>query len=343
MKKNGQKVKEQNKNKSNNFILKFLKENISYIITIIIIVIAFNIKLPYYIYAPGGTIDISDRIEYDEKNEYDGSLNMLYVREYEANIPTYLLSFIFKNWDLESVSKSQISNETMEEIDIRNRIMLNNSINNAKYVAYTTSEKEITVSSKKNLIIGTLVETNFKIGDEIVQINGEKVENLSDIKEVINNSQIGDEISFLIIRNEKEIEIIEDIKEIDGVKAIGVVFITDYEYELSPDIELKFKKSESGSSGGLMMALSIYSAISEEDILKGRNIAGTGTIDINGNVGEIAGVKYKIMGAVRNGMDVVLVPSANYEEAINTKKENDYDIEIVSIENFNDAIDYLKG
>ena len=32
------------------------------------------------------------------------------------------------------------------------------------------------------------------------------------------------------------------------------------------------------------MALSIYNAISDEDIIKGRNIAGTGTIDIDGNV-----------------------------------------------------------
>ena len=90
------------------------------------------------------------------------------------------------------------------------------------------------------------------------------------------------------------------------------------------------------------MALSIYSAISGEDILKGRNIAGTGTIDINGNVGEIDGIKYKIMGAVKNDMDVVLVPSANYEEAKKVVEEKNYDIELVSISTFTDAIEYLS-
>lgn len=324
-------------------LLVFFRNYWDCFLTIIIIVICFNVKLPYYIYAPGGTIDISDRIEYAEKKEYDGSLNMLYVREYEANIPTYLLSFVFKNWDLESISKSQISNESMVEIDVRNKIMLNSSINNAKYVAYTEAGKEITVSSKRHMIIGTLTETNLKIGDQILKINDNDIEDLSDIKQVINESAVQDEIRFLVNRNEEEIEVIESVKEIEGVKAIGVIFITDYEYQLSPAIELKFKNSESGSSGGLMMALSIYSAISDEDLLKGRNIAGTGTIDINGNVGEIAGVKYKIMGAVRKGMDVVLVPSANYEEAIKTKKDNNYDIEIVKVEKFSDAIEYLKN
>ena len=89
------------------------------------------------------------------------------------------------------------------------------------------------------------------------------------------------------------------------------------------------------------MSLSIYSAISGKDILKGRNIAGTGTIDMNGNVGEIGGIKYKIMGAVKNKMDVVLVPSANYKEAIKVKEAKNYKIKIVKVDTFMDAIDYL--
>ena len=71
---------------------KFIKENLLYLITMLIIVLAFNIKLPYYIDSPGGIIEINDRIEYKEKKEYDGSLNMLYVTERVATLPTYLMS-----------------------------------------------------------------------------------------------------------------------------------------------------------------------------------------------------------------------------------------------------------
>ncbi len=42
-----------------------------------------------------------------------------------------------------------------------------------------------------------------------------------------------------------------------------------------------------------MLTLTIYNAISGEDLIKGRNIAGTGTINLDGTVGEIDGVKYK--------------------------------------------------
>jgi len=321
---------------------KILKENKVYLITMIVILLICNIKLPYYINAPGGIIDISDRIEYDKKEESDGSLNMLYVTEYIATVPTYLMSYVLNNWDIESIEDSQLSNESTKEIEVRNKIMLNNSINNAKYVAYKAAGKEITITDKKHQVIGTVTDTNLKIGDEILEVNNQKIDTLNEIKEFISNSQLDEELEFKIIRNKKEKTIKETIKEVNGEKALGVILITDYEYESNPKIELKFKQSESGSSGGLMMSLSIYNAISDDDILNGRNIAGTGTIDIDGNVGEISGVKYKIIGAAKNNMDIVLVPSANYKEALKTKEENNYDLEIVSVKTFEDAINYLK-
>lgn len=322
---------------------KIIKENKTYLIVMTILLVIFNVRLPYYISAPGGIINISNRIEYEEKQDYKGSLNMLYVTEYKATIPLYLMSFVLKNWDLESIKESQVSNETTKEIDIRNKIMLNNSIDNAKYVAYKAAGKDITISKKIHKVIATTTNTNLKIGDQIIEVNNRKIEDSEEIREIIADSQVDDILNIKVLRNNKEQLIKEAIKEIDNAKVLGVMIVTDYEFETNPDIDLKFRRDESGSSGGLMMALSIYSAIGEEDILKGRNIAGTGTINMNGTVGEIAGVKYKIMGAAKNNIDIVLVPQSNYEEAIQTKKDNNYDLRIVSINTFQEAIDYLKS
>ena len=66
-------------------IKEFIKENYKFIILMIMIVLFFNIKLPYYIMAPGGTINITDRVVMDNYNKSSkGSLNMLYVSEYEG-------------------------------------------------------------------------------------------------------------------------------------------------------------------------------------------------------------------------------------------------------------------
>lgn len=59
---------------------KILKENFKFILLMIILVSLFYIKLPYYIMAPGGTIDITDRVVMDDyQKKEEGSLNMLYV------------------------------------------------------------------------------------------------------------------------------------------------------------------------------------------------------------------------------------------------------------------------
>ena len=319
-----------------------LKEDKFYIIALAILILIFNIRLPFYVNAPGGTININNRIEYQDKKEYKGSLNMLYVTEYVASIPFYLLSHIIPDWDLESIKENQVSStESVEEINKRNKILLENSINNATYVAYKSANKKIEITKTKYVVVAVTKENGLKIGDEILEVEGKKVSSLEMIQHTMEEKNVGDAINLKIKRNNKEQEVVAKIEKEENKKALGVMIVTNYNLKPEKEVKLKFKQSESGSSGGLMMSLSIYSAISGKDILKGRNIAGTGTIDMNGNVGEIGGIKYKIMGAVKNKMDVVLVPSANYKEAIKVKEAKNYKIKIVKVDTFMDAIDYL--
>ena len=323
-------------------IKKFVVENWWFLLSIVIVIFLFNYHLPYYINMPGGTININDRIECDSCSDINGSLNMLYVSEYEATIATYLMSYIMPNWDLEEISTQQISDETQEEIYDRNRLMLDNSIDNAIYVAYKESGKDIDISDKRKVVIATTISNGLKIGDEILEIDGNKIEDINEIKDIINDSEVGAKLKFKIIRDDEEEEVEVGVREEDSVKMIGAVIVLDLDYKLDPDIDLKFKASESGSSGGMMLALSIYSKISGEDLVRGRNIAGTGTIDMVGNVGQIDGIKYKIMGAYKDNIDIVLVPSDNYKEAIKVKKKYGYDMKIVKVDTFSDVIDYLK-
>lgn len=324
-------------------IKELLKEYKIYLVVIVVSAIVFNIKLPYYVMAPGGIIPIDDRIETANKEDSDGSINLLYVTQYDGNVSSLLLSLFMKNWDVEELEEVQLSNETPEELHTRNKIMLDNSIQSAIFVAYEKAGKEVKITGKKNIIIGTTEENDLKINDEILSVNNILVEDVNTLKNVISNTEVGKTIKLKVKRDNKELDFDIPVTLKNNMKVIGVVMITNYEYELDPEIEIKFKDSEGGSSGGVMMAVSIYNAITEEDITKGLNIGGTGTIDIEGNVGEIDGVKYKIMGAVKNNLDVVFVPSGNYEEAVETKNDNNYDIEIISIETFDDVIDYLNN
>lgn len=320
----------------------FIKENYKIILLMILIILFFNIKLPYYILAPGGTINITNRVVMEDyKKEENGSINMLYVSEYDGT-PASLLMAKIKNYDIESNKERQISNETIKEINKRNKIMRDNSLDIATMVAYTEAGKKIDIKNRKNVVVATTIDNGLEIGDEIITVDNVKCEEVEDIKKQINRKEENDIITFKILRENKEKEIKSKVLLEGTNKIVGAVIITEYDYEINPKIDIKFKNSESGASGGLMLALTIYNAITEDDIIKGRTIAGTGTISLDGTVGEIDGIKYKIMGAAKNKVDIVFVPSANYEEAIMTKNKYKYNLEIVRVDTFKEAIEYLK-
>lgn len=323
-------------------IKEFIKREYKSIIFALVVIAVFYIRLPYYISAPGGIIDITDRVEMEEYKNESGSLNMLYVSEFEAT-PASILWAKLSGYEISPNEDRQISNESIDDVQTRNKIMRDNSLDIATMVAYTKAGKKIDIKSKQNTVIATTSDNGLEVGDIILEVNNRKCEEVQDIKNIIKSKEVGDTIAFKILRDDKEKEIQSKILLEDNAKVIGVIIVTEYDYDLDPEIDIKFKDSESGSSGGLMLTLTIYNAISDEDIIKGRNISGTGTISSDGSVGEIDGVKYKIMGAAKNNMDIAFVPSSNYEEAIATKEKYNYDIEIVKVDTFEEAIEYLKN
>ena len=125
---------------------------------------------------------------------------------------------------------------------------------------------------------------------------------------------------------------------------IGISLAELKNIKTNPEVKFVFKNNESGSSRGLMCALEIYNRITKYDITKGDIISGTGVIDENGNVGSIGGVKYKLMGAVKNKADVFLVPmDKNYEECVKLQKEKKYKIEIIGVSTIQEAIEKLES
>ena len=91
-----------------------------------------------------------------------------------------------------------------------------------------------------------------------------------------------------------------------------------------------------------MLSLTIYDLLVKENLSHGRTIAGTGTIDKNGNVGEIGGVKYKIKGAVKDKADIFFVPKDNYKEAKKIVDKNKYKLKLVKVNTLKEAIEYLR-
>lgn len=326
-------------------IKEYIKEEYKFLLTILILFVTMTYKLPYYIDTPGGIINISERIKIDEKNDLKGTMNFAYVSEMHATIPTYIISKINKDWDLVKKEEVVYENETESDAKFRDQLSLKEALSNALYVSFKESNEEFKIKDNKVFVthIYEQAKTNLKVGDQIIEADGIKINNIKELQNLENKKE-GKKISLKVINNKKEYERTAEYVKLEDKLIIGITLGQTFEIESTHKIDINYNARESGPSGGMMMALTTYSYLTGEDLTKGKKIVGTGTIDIDGNVGEIGGVKYKLIGAVKNKADIFLVPSGeNYEEAIKVKKEKNYKIKIVGISNIKEAINELKN
>lgn len=327
-----------------NRILAIFLDNLRFIIILVLLTLLFTYNLDYYVYSPGDLEDLSDRIVIDNSYKSKGSFNLTYVTARDGNIPNILLSYIMPSWDLIKLDERRVSNESRDEITNRDKIYLKETSYDAIIAAFSEAGLEYSVKSIDVVITYVLDEadTNLKTGDIIKSINGIKINNFDDLANEKLKYKTGDKLKVVVNRDNKEVECYTNLYEKDDTVMIGVMLAELKDVETNPKVEYVFKDNESGASRGLMCALDIYNKITEFDLTKGRKIAGTGSIDENGKVGSISGIKYKLIGAVKSKADIFIVPEENYDEALKLKNEKNYKIELIKADTLHNVIEYLK-
>ena len=327
-----------------NYLKKDIKENYINYIILIVFILLLNIKLDYNIYSPGKLIELSSRIEVENAYKEEGSFNLTYVTARSGIIPNILLSYVIPSWDLVKLSDQRIDNESESEILDRDKIYLKETSYDAIIAAFSEAGKEYKIKNIDVTIthVYDFADTDLQVGDIIKKINGVEIAKFDDIKKIKDKYKENDKLTIEVKRGKKTIECYSVLKKQEDLLLMGVALAELKDIETNPKVKYIFKDNESGSSRGLMCALEIYNKITEFDLTKGRKISGTGTIDEEGNVGAIDGVKYKLAGAIKKKAQVFIVPKDNYEEAIKEKEKNKYNIEIIEADTLHNVIEKLK-
>jgi PDZ domain-containing protein len=154
----------------------------------------------------------------------------------------------------------------------------------------------------------------------ITAIDGVAVPGVDDLRKQMEGRKPGSPIR-LTVRDGKGTRVLNTKLTTDpqtpGRAIIGVLGVHD----APPRAKLPIKVTISprglgrGPSAGLAFALEVYDALTGHRLAKGRRIAVTGTIGLDGKVGPIGGVHQKVIGAARKGSDLVLVPLENAADA----------------------------
>jgi Lon-like protease len=116
---------------------------------------------------------------------------------------------------------------------------------------------------------------------------------------------------------------------------LGVIIADDADVRLPIDVEINLG-NVGGPSAGLAFALDVHEELGR-DVDRGRRVAATGEITLDGQVRAVGGVKQKTIAARRSGMDVFLVPGENAAEA----RRYAEGLQVVPVDTFQQALHEL--
>lgn len=323
-----------------------MKQKIKYILIIVITLFICFYEFPYYIDAPGGLDNLNNKVEIEDSYNASGSINLTYVKEIKATIPMLLIAAIHPDWNIEKKNSTNLGPFDYEEYMNREKILMKQSYTSAIKFAYEKANKTVNIDGEKCYVIYVSEDanTNLDVGDQIISIDGNKINKCDEITEYVSTKSLDEESIVETKKDNKEYKRPVKYKEFDGKIAIGIQIGVEYVLSTEPKYNFEFNQNEYGPSGGLMISLAVYNSLIPTDITGGKKIAGTGTLDSKGNVGEIGGIEYKLKGAVKGGAKVFFAPTGeNYEEAVKLKEKRNYKIDIVEVKTFDDALEYLEN
>lgn len=327
------------------------------------LVLAFIfVPIPYYIQGPGAIFQLDEMIEVDgEYPDKEGNFMMTTVGVLQATPLTSFMQFL-PNYD--GVSRDNMLGDinNMEAYSTLQEYFMNSSINTSLAVAFEAADEEIKIDFHGIYVMQVVPESNFyeilEIGDTITSIDGHTFKNSQDFIDYVSNQKVGQEVTITYERNGEEHSATEKLVRMPstGGPGIGISLVNNTSIETDPEVTIHSGEI-GGSSAGLMYSLQVYSLLENKNLTSGYNIAGTGTMSQDGAVGRIGGVDKKVVSAAEQGADYFLAPNneipaelekmnpeiqSNFEIASEKVETLDTDMEVVPVQTFQDAVNFLN-
>lgn len=313
--------------------------------------------IPYVFFMPGEPDDVSGKlIKISNAPTYpvNGKLYITSILVTNPDAPVFGAETIY-NWMRgpnvvlprnsvypKNVSPSQVESESEGEMRSSQSTATAAAL---KYLGYQVDEIYF-VSSIRSY--SKAIQKLEKL-DQIVSIDGKVIKNIEEIRSSYANKKVGDSISMTIEREDEAgkpkqftytIELVASQEpsamQTPGEKpAIGILVGTAGKFP----VDINFNIDDvGGPSAGMIFAIGIVEKMTSEDLLKGRKIAGTGTISPDGKVGGIGGIEEKLIGASRKGVSLFLAPRENCPDITRVPKG----MKVIPVTTLSEAISVLR-
>ena len=154
-----------------------------------------------------------------------------------------------------------------------------------------------------------------KDGDVVRTLQGAKVTTYQDLLDGVADVLPGDEVTLGVTRDGKDVDLVFHAiaDPTDPATALLGLYL-DPSFDPPVKVDISLGDQIGGPSAGSMFALGIIDKVGGGDLTRGKTVAGTGTIDFDGAVGAIGGIRHKMYGALDAGAVAFLAPASNCNE-----------------------------
>lgn len=326
------------------------------VLLVALFAVAALLPVPYVTMSPGPTMDVFAERQGEEIVQIDGrrtypTKGTLELTTVSVTSPTQELSLaeVLTAWfdSSRAVYPRDVvyqPEETVEDVRTESAVAMVSSQDTAIAAALTELGYDFPMSVEVlNVVADGPADGKLEAGDRIVTVDGVEADDAQAVVRAVQRVGIGGEAEFVVRRaGETRTVTVQPAPSEDDPEQAVVGVIVGGGYEFPFDVEVDLAENIGGPSAGLIFALAVHDSLTPGALTGGLNIAGTGTITAEGNVGPIGGIQQKIVAAAENGADVFLVPPDNCESALNAA-ENVEGIELVKAPTLSSAVDSISA
>jgi len=323
------------------------------LVLILLLLGSLFLPAPYVILAPGDPQNVlGSAIKISGTNTYPTTGKLSVTAVMITDPDSYITAFdIFYGWidkNRAVLPRERVypAGETAAEAQQEGEAEMSGSQINATAAALTYLGYEIPAKLE---VVGINKQSNahkvILVNDQVLSIDQIKLNNTNDVLMYLESKKVGEIVSVEIDRPKVGVlskKIALSPRE-DGSAFIGINIQEKFDFPFDVDIKLA---ETGGPSGGLIFALGIVEKLTQLDLVRSRNIAGTGTITTDGRVGPIGGIAEKIIGAQNDGVDLFFTPINNCQDINNPDRlstgKGGKNIKIVPVATLAEAIEVLK-
>ena len=327
----------------------------SFILVVALIAAVFLVPVNAVIEAPGPTWNVLDngsssdqdvlKVSGTETYPTEGALRMTTVSV--SGCPGYPVTTadLIAAWisaDKRIVDRDEVcpQDQSAEQVEETGKAQMTASQDSAVIAALVETGKAGAMHLTVTEVTEQQTSTEIQAGDVLETITPQggqttTLASFSQLRELMTTIPEGTRVTLGVRRGEQKASAaLTTIAPQEGTT--GSLLGLSLKISVDSPVEATFGLSDvGGPSAGMMFALGVVDEITPGSLTGGKDISGTGTIDMTGQVGPIGGIQQKMAGARESGSTFFLAPASNCNEV---KGHEPKDMQVFAVNTLHEAV-----